>query len=204
MAKDFVGNHIRAHLVFYLFITFLFFAALVFGAIGNGSYLPEEIFSDLETSVDRLMNGLSTMELDRQVETVQAFSSNLRLLLLLFLCGITILGFPGALFLAAYRGYLLGATMAMMIAKYGWSGFAWFFGAIFPQNILLVPMVILASAWSADFSLSVLLGRWEGPLIVRKVLRLMVGYSGLLLMALGAAMLQGFAVPYLITLFADI
>ena len=105
--------------------------------------------------------------------------------------------------MAAYRGYLLGATMAMMIAKYNWSGFGWFFGAIFPQNILLVPMVLLASAWSADFSLSVLLGRWEGPLIIRKALRLIAAYGGLLLIALGAAMLQGFAVPYFITLFAD-
>lgn len=199
-----MGKHIRAHLVFYLLVTILFFAALVFGAIGGGSYLPERIFSDLETTVDRLMTGLAAMELDSQLETAQAFSSNFRFLLLAFLCGITVLGFPCALFLAIYRGYLLGATMALMIAKYGWSGFGWFFGAIFPQNILLVPMVILASAWSADFSLSVLLGRWEGSLIVRKVLRLMIGYGGLLLIALGAAVLQGFAVPYLITLFADI
>lgn len=185
-------------------MTFLFFAALISGAVGGGSYLPEGIFSDLEASVDRLMNGLTTMELDNRLETAQAFSSNFRFLLLVFLCGVTILGFPGALFLAAYRGYLLGATMALMIAKYGWLGFGWFFGAIFPQNILLVPMVILASAWSADFSLSVLLGRWEGALIVRKVLRLLVGYVGLLFIAFGAAVLQGFAVPYLIALFADI
>lgn len=184
-------------------MTVLFFAALIFGAVGGGSYLPEKIFLDLKATVERFMTGLPTLELDSRVETIQAFSSNLRFLLLTFLCGIAILGFPGALFLAAYRGYLLGVTMAMMIGGYSWSGFAWFFLAIFPQNLLLVPMVLLAASWSTDFSLSVLLGRWEGSMIFRKALQFMAGYGLLLLIALGAAVVQGYAVPYLVMLFGN-
>ena len=94
--------------------------------------------------------------------------------------------------------------MAMMIVKYGWSGFLWFFLAIFPQNLLLVPMILLATAWSADFSLSVLLGRWEGSMIMGKVLRFVAGYGLLVLLGLGAAVIQGLVTPYFVTIFADL
>ena len=203
LSRDFLIKHFRAHLVFYLLVTVLFLGALVLGAVGGGGYLPEKIFTDLETTIERFMTGRATLALDSRLETMEAFSSNARFLLLSFLCGIASLGFPGVLFLAAYRGYLLGATMSMMIVKYGWSGFLWFFLAVFPQNLLLIPMILLATAWSADFSLSVLLGRWEGRLILGKSLRFMVGYGFLLLLGLGAAVIQGFAAPYFVTLFAD-
>lgn len=204
LPRDFFLKHFRAHFVFYLLVTLLFFIAFVVGATSGGSYLPEKLFHDLADVLARFMEGRTGVSLDSSVETMEAFFSHLRFLLLTFLGGIAIFGFPVVLFLTAYRGYLLGATMSIMIVKYGWSGVLWFFLAILPQNLLLVPVILLATAWSADFSLSILLGRWEGRLILKKALRFMVGYGFLMLLALGAAVIQGFLVPYFVTLLAGI
>ena len=120
-------KHLREHFIFYLVMTALFFIALVWGAINGGSYLPEKMFASLQENVNLLINQLPLEKMDSRIETTQAFWSNMKFLLLCFLFGISILGFPGLLFLAAYRGYLLGATMSMMIVAHGWTGFAWFF-----------------------------------------------------------------------------
>lgn len=184
-------------------MTILFFAALVLGAMNGGSFLPPKVLENLQGTIDGFISNLPVEELDSKIELTQAFFSNTQFLILCFVCGISILGFPGLLFLAAYRGYLLGATMSMMIIKYGWTGFAWFFLTIFPQNLLLVPMILLATAWGADFSLSVLLGRWEGKMIFSKAIHFTSCFFLLVALALSAAMIQGYFVPYLVRLFAD-
>ena len=183
----------------------LFTLALIFGAVDGGRYLPQNLSAALRTTVEQSIKefsqGFTIETFDREMETTQAFFSNMKFLLLCFLCGISVLGFPGILFLAVYRGYLLGTTMSIMITGQRWTGFAWFFLTIFPQNLLLVPLIIFATAWSANFSLSVLLGRWEGQIIMRKVFSFFAGFFFLSVVALGSAMLQGFVVPYLIDLF---
>lgn len=194
----------REHFAFYLIMTALFFISLVWGAVNGGSYLPEHMIENLHTTIQILITQLPLEKLDSRVEMTQAFFSYLKFLLLCFGLGISILGFPGLLFLAAYRGYLFGATMSVMIAEHGWTGFILFFLTVFPANFIAIPMILLATAWSANFSLSVLLGRWEGQSILHKVVLFAGSFFILLFFALGAAMVQGFAVPYLVDLYLKI
>lgn len=70
----------------------------------------------------------------------------------IYLSGLTIIGIPVIAGLLFVRGFALGFTAGFIIGQKGWQGVLIATAALLPQNLILVPVLVLASALAACFA----------------------------------------------------
>ncbi len=69
---------------------------------------------------------------------------NLGLLFIMLLSGLTAIGFPVALAALVYKGMALGFSAALLIESLSFKGIAIIFTSMVPQNLIIIPAMILA------------------------------------------------------------
>jgi len=118
------------------------------GATGIGpneaNYLNqyvETIFSHLRPDGTDILAGVK-----------MAFEANGLVILGIYLCGLTVIGIPVIAGLLFVRGFALGFTAGFMIAQKGWPGILLAAAALLPQNLILAPVLVIASAVAACFA----------------------------------------------------
>ncbi len=85
-----------------------------------------------------------------------------RIILLIWVLGLSLVGLPFIPLIVFLRGFVIGFTVGFLVEELGGSGFIFSIAALVPQNILLIPLCILSSLISLAFSwnmLSTLLSR---------------------------------------------
>ncbi|QOX63438.1 stage II sporulation protein M [Anoxybacterium hadale] len=70
--------------------------------------------------------------------------NNLGLLIIILLSGMAAIGFPIALAALVYKGMALGFSAALLIDSMNFKGVAIVFTSMIPQNLLIIPAMILA------------------------------------------------------------
>lgn len=75
---------------------------------------------------------------------MKSAGNNLGLLFIMLLSGLTAIGFPVALAALIYKGMALGFSAALLIDSMSFKGVAIIFTSMIPQNLLIIPAIILA------------------------------------------------------------
>jgi len=75
---------------------------------------------------------------------MKSAGNNLGLLLVMLMSGITVFGFPVALAALIYKGMALGFSAALLIDSMSFKGVAIIFTSMVPQNLIIIPAVIIA------------------------------------------------------------
>ena len=70
--------------------------------------------------------------------------NNLGLLFIMLMSGFTAIGFPVALAALLYKGMALGFSAALLIDSMSFKGVAIVFTSMVPQNLIIIPAIILA------------------------------------------------------------
>lgn len=71
--------------------------------------------------------------------------NNLSLLMIIILSGFTAIGFPAALVAVTYKGMALGFSAALLIDTMSYKGVALVFTSMLPQNLIIIPTILIAS-----------------------------------------------------------
>ena len=82
-----------------------------------------------------------------------SLSGNLLLLLILFLAGLSAIGFPLALAALAYKGLALGYCTGLIAESLKGKGLAIILTTLLPQNLILIPVFILAASAAVNYGL---------------------------------------------------
>lgn len=82
-----------------------------------------------------------------------SLSTNLLLLLIIFLAGLSALGFPAALAALAYKGTALGFCTGLMAETLKNKGLFVILTSLLPQNLILIPTFTLAAAAAVNYGL---------------------------------------------------
>lgn len=82
-----------------------------------------------------------------------SLSGNLLLLLILFLAGLSAFGFPVALAALAYKGLALGYCTGLIAESLKGKGLVIILTALLPQNLILIPVFILAASAAVNYGL---------------------------------------------------
>ncbi|MBC6681260.1 stage II sporulation protein M [Zhenpiania hominis] len=82
-----------------------------------------------------------------------SLSNNLFLLLIIFLSGLSALGFPVALAALTYKGMALGFCTGLIAETLKDQGLLVILTSLVPQNLFLLPAFILASAAAVNYAL---------------------------------------------------
>jgi stage II sporulation protein M len=79
--------------------------------------------------------------------------NNVQTLFFIWLLGIIVIGVPLVMGIVMLRGFIIGFTVGFLVNELGFKGFVFSILAILPQNIFVIPGIIIISAISISFSL---------------------------------------------------
>ncbi len=111
----------------------------------------------------------------------QVLYEHLKYLVVIWFLGLSIIGMPLIFLLIFMKGFVIGFTVSFLISQLQWKGFVFSFVSILPQNLLIVPVFIIASVAGIAFSLSLVLSRVRKNGCSQFTLQTVLSYSFLML-----------------------
>lgn len=124
--------------------------------ISTGIFLELTMAFDEKTSLAGYLKQYLYMEgsnVDYPNPFFSSLTSNLLLLLIIFLAGLSALGFPAALAAITYQGMALGFCTGLIIETLKDKGMLMILTSLVPQNLILIPAFILAAAAAVNYGL---------------------------------------------------
>ncbi|MEN1969089.1 stage II sporulation protein M [Lentibacillus sp. N15] len=154
--KTLTVNHIREHAAIYLFMIILFLTGIVFGAIIVNSMnfvQKQDLFFYLERFFGNIMD---KEQVGSMAILKESFFYHTKYLLLLFILGLSVIGLPIVWILLFLKGLVVGFSVGFIVNQLGLKGLALATLAIAPQNLLIIPIYIVAGSISMIFSLTLI------------------------------------------------
>ncbi len=99
---------------------------------------------------------VDTSSMDYPNPFFSSLASNLLLLLIIFLAGLSALGFPIALAALTYKGMALGFCTGLIAETLKNKGILVILTSLLPQNLILIPAFVLASAAAVNYAVAAL------------------------------------------------
>lgn len=119
---------------------------------------------------------------------MKSAGNNLGLLVIMLLSGLTAIGFPAALAALVYKGMALGFSAALVIDSMSFKGIAIVFTSIIPQNLIIIPALIIAGVAALNVAFHTISNRKFG---IKKSLAESSGSYLVINAVLAAAILAG-------------
>jgi stage II sporulation protein M len=143
----------------YVFVSVLFAVGAVFGMLMVNALTLEQQ-QDLARDVDQYMRLMDAgIGIGEAASFWERFMFHAKWLALLWLLGMTVVGIPGVLALNFLKGALVGFSVGTLINQYAWKGVLLSLVSIAPQNVLMIPAMVIVSAAALSFSLYVIKNR---------------------------------------------
>lgn len=147
---------IRNHVSIIIFVLSLFIVGVIFGAVIVNSlgldhkqalfgYLSK-FFDDFKSSGTTPTNGL----------LLSTFFENIKIVLLIWILGISVIGVPLTLILLFSKGVVIGFTVGFLVNQSGFKGFLLACASVLPQNLIFIPFIILLTSLSIIFSIKLI------------------------------------------------
>lgn len=195
LKKNVLLNHVKENMTIYIFMVTLFLTGIIFGAItvNSMSFVQKQ---DLFFHLDRYFVQLNGDETIASKDILKrSFFFHVKYLFLLFILGLTIIGLPVVWILIFMKGLVIGFSVGFIVNQLGGKGLLIATLAIAPQNIIIIPVYIIAGSLSMIFSLSLLyklFGRSVSYSIGRPFLQYSFYFVILLFFALGSSLIETF------------
>ena len=122
-----------------------------------GSNHAARLNSDVAKSIYESINK-SVSESTAYKSFVKSLQIEYKSFILLFICGVAVIGAPAAVFYMGVLGYALGFSVAFLVKYYGLLGFFAAICAILPHYLILIPAFVSLGVISIGFSNKLLLG----------------------------------------------
>lgn len=153
MNKEVLLEHVKANVTVYLFMTTLLLTGIVFGAIivNSMSFVQKQ---DLFFHVNQFFTKINNDEPIVSTHMLKkSFFFHLQYLLFILLLGLTIIGIPLIWLFIFLKGLVIGFSVGFIVNQLGFKGLWLATVSIAPQNILIIPIYIIAASLANLFSL---------------------------------------------------
>jgi len=188
-----IWAHMKQHMMIYLFMVILFITGIIFGAITVNSmtFIQKQ---DLFFHLDKYFMQVNTEEAIYSKDILKrSFFFHVKYLCLLFLLGITIIGIPAVWLLIFIKGVVIGFSVGFMVNQLGTKGLLLATLSIAPQNMIIIPVYIIAGSLAMIFSLTLcykLFGRSVTLSIGKPFIQYSYLFIILLICALGSSIIE--------------
>lgn len=154
--KKQITDHFREHATIYVFMAILFLTGVIFGAIIVNSMAFNQK-QDILFYLERYMGQIVAEEsIENQSILMDSFLLHIKSLLLLFTLGLTVIGLPIVWILIFMKGLAVGFSVGFIVNQFGIKGLILSSLSIAPQNLLVIPIYIIAGSLSMLFSLTLI------------------------------------------------
>ncbi|MBS3887077.1 MAG: stage II sporulation protein M [Dethiobacter sp.] len=154
--QEVLAEHIRSQWFLYLLVVLIFTAGVVAGALSI-RLLDEVESRELNEYFYSFVEYLAGQQpMSQSLILQRSVLQNGTFILVLWLCGVVFFGFVLAFGVILYRGFTIGFTVGFMAEQNTVQGILFAVGAVLPQNLLFVPLTVMAGVLSVSFSLVLL------------------------------------------------
>lgn len=192
-------QNVRENSSLYLFTIVLFIMGVGFGAVvvnSLGLTQKQELFMYVSQFFHELKS-------DNITDPLRSFQNSLGHYLkyvgFMWILGLSIIGLPLILLMVFLKGVVVGFTVGFLVNQLQWKGLYFAIVSVLPQNLLVIPAIIIVATAGISFSLHLVQSRFlkrGGALYPRFLV-----YSALILIMGGivtvAAALEAFISPAL-------
>lgn len=145
--------YISEHQSLYLFAVILFTMGVIFGAIIVNSLeltQKQELVGFLQYFFANVNdNGIAEPGAHFQ----QTFAFHLKTVGIIWILGLSIIGLPLILLLLFLKGVVVGFTVGFLVDQLQWQGVMFAVTGVLPQNMLIVPALLIVGVGGISFSL---------------------------------------------------
>jgi stage II sporulation protein M len=144
----------------YVFVGVLFLVGVLFGALMVNALSLEqqqEMARYLNHFFVNVQDGGETMS---QSSYWSIAALHLKWIGLIWILGLSVIGLPGILILDFLKGVLIGFTVGYLVGQYSWKGLLFALVSIAPQNLLIIPVLMMCSVAAITFSLYIIRDRF--------------------------------------------
>ncbi|CQR46750.1 Stage II sporulation protein M [Paraliobacillus sp. PM-2] len=154
--RSIVYNHIKKYHLIYFFMIILFLIGIIFGAVivNSMDFIQKQ---NLSFYVDQFLNRLVEGPIAGKQEILKtSFIYHFQYLALFFILGLSVIGLPIIWILMFIKGVVVGFSVGFFVNKLEWSGLLFSAASIAPQNLIIIPIYLLASGIAMIFSLTLI------------------------------------------------
>lgn len=114
--------------------------------------ITEAQSTELLNYLDLFLKGLSEWNVSPGVAAQHAILNNLKIVLYIWLLGLTVIGIPLVLLLVSARGFVLGFTVGFLVQQKASQGILIALVTILPPSIISIPTLIVGAVFAIIFS----------------------------------------------------
>ncbi|NHN28805.1 stage II sporulation protein M [Paenibacillus agricola] len=145
--------YMKEHLSLYVFVGVIFLTGVVFGTIMAGA-LSLEQKQEIMRFVGNFFSSVEQGALTDVGSTFQrSFTLHMKWILIIWLLGMSVIGLPLILILDFLKGVLIGFSVSYLVAQFSWKGLLFALVSIAPQNLVVIPALIVCSVTAIAFSI---------------------------------------------------
>ena len=197
--KALLSKHFSQHITLYFIIILCFSIGIASGAFCVKA-LSETQKGQL---VDYLVSTFKTLVEGGAINNTQIFWSSLvnslKTVFVIWVLSLLMFTFPFILIVIGIRGFVLGFTIGFLVENLGYRGILFSVVSILPQNIIIIPMLIIFSAISISYSIESLKRRKLKRYGKNNNLKYFFGYSiesaVLLFLLMFGSLIEAYASP---------
>lgn len=142
-----------------IFVTVLFMMGVIFGAVLVNLLDPSQK-EGLLNYLGFFFQGLSEDAIaDSKVAFQHSLGDHLKTIGLMWILGLSVIGIPILLVLLFLKGLVIGFTVGFLVHQMSWQGLWFAFVAVVPQNLLIIPAMIIITISGIRFSISLFKNR---------------------------------------------
>lgn len=198
-------NFLMNNLPVLLLVLIFFVAGVVFGALSIRA-LGESAKQDMITHLNTFFHGLMGSNVDAPTSADSSVWLNLKTAGIIWILGISTIGMPIIPIIIFLRGFVIGFTVGFLVNELGFKGMIFALVSILPQNLIIVPALLVAGMLGISFSVMIL-----KSLVTRRPIDFFsqfANYSVMMVLICGAllvaSIIESFLTPALMKIVARI
>jgi stage II sporulation protein M len=182
-----------------LLVTVFFCTGIFFGSIAAKSISIDQS-DQLSAYFNEFLDKADSALVKQQTNVYQNIFSNLYIMIGIYILGLTVIGMPFVLAVVFSRGFVLGFTVGFLIREKAFKGFVFAVVSVLPQNVLIIPAVLLGGMMSLSFSIYILKRKFSARKIsVKGSLGAYTAIMAILcLLVSGAGLIETYLTPVII------
>ncbi|KNF07421.1 stage II sporulation protein M [Gottschalkia purinilytica] len=191
-------KHIRDNIILYFILVLSLMIGIASGAITINMLNPtqKKELIDFLNSFFRVLN----TNIDNSVLLKHSLENNIYIFLIVLILGISIIGGPLILGVVLLRGFIIGFTVGFLVKEVGMKGVLFSTLVIVPQNIFIIPWILIASAISLCFSLRIIKNKFNKSIKIN-LLNEMLRYSFIMTILSVLLVIGSFVESYITPMF---
>mgnify|MGYP001163279314 CR=1 FL=1 len=193
-------HYMKDHLPLYVFVSVLFVMGVIFGALMVNALSPGQK-EEMERHVNSFIQLVNQGSQIGGTETFwSSFLLHIKWIGLIWALGLSVIGLPFIFVLDFLKGTLVGFSVGYLVGQLSWKGMLFAFISIAPQNLIIIPAIIMCSVAACSFSLYLVRNRLMqrkgelSPAFFRYTAITL--FMGMLL--LGVAMFEAYLSPHMV------